>query len=270
MIEIGTFEEITQIRLSREVDGKPWFWVAAYLIDGLLIDTGCYHTVSEFMDYLQKNPPKLAVNTHYHEDHIAANKSIQEEFGIDIYAHPLSIPLIGRPATLYPYQELSWGYPEPSSVLPIPAVIQTARFTFDVIEIPGHSQDHIALIERSQGWCFPGDTVVGRSVRTLRPEEDMETTIASHQKLAVLDTERLILLTSSGKIFKDGRETIADFAGFIGDISQKAQNLHDLGHSVAEIVTTLFGGEDPRAVRTDNQFSSANLIHSILKMNPSK
>ncbi len=266
MIEIKLFEDITQINMSREVEGRPVFWVSAYLVDGLLIDTGCCHTVGEFMNYLKKEPPKLAVNTHYHEDHIAANKPIQEQFRIGIYAHPLSIPLIGRPATLFPYQEFTWGYPEPSTVLPIPTVIQTDRFSFEIIELPGHSQDHIGLIERSQGWCFTGDTVVGRSVRTLRPEEDIGEIVASHRKLSDLETERLVLLTSSGKIFEEGRKTMADFAQFIDGILQKSRDLHNSGKSEDEIVKALFGGEDPRAALTNNQFSSANLIRSVLKV----
>jgi hypothetical protein len=40
MIETASFEEVTQIRMSREIGGKPVYWVSAYLVDGLLIDTG--------------------------------------------------------------------------------------------------------------------------------------------------------------------------------------------------------------------------------------
>ncbi|MBW2559048.1 MAG: hypothetical protein JRD69_09510 [Deltaproteobacteria bacterium] len=40
MIEVNQFEEVTQIRMSRVIDGVPIYWVSAYLIDGLLIDTG--------------------------------------------------------------------------------------------------------------------------------------------------------------------------------------------------------------------------------------
>jgi glyoxylase-like metal-dependent hydrolase (beta-lactamase superfamily II) len=266
MLEVDRFEDVTRIRMSRAVDGKPLFWVAAYLVDGLLIDTGCLYTVEELVGYLEDNPPKLAVNTHYHEDHIAANRRLQEHFGINIYAHRLSVPLIGREATLFPYQEIVWGYPDPSTVLPIPPAVRTDRFTFEVMEVPGHSRDHIALIERAKGWCFTGDAVVGPSVKTLRPEEDIATTIVSLRKLAALETERLILFTSSGRIFEDGRATLANFERFIGDLSRPIRDLHGQGRSIPEIVTALFGGEDPRALRTDGQFSCENLIRSVLNM----
>ena len=266
MLEIEQFEDITQIRMSRVVDGKPLYWVAAYLVDGLLIDTGCSHTVSELVDYLEKNPPDVAVNTHYHEDHIGANRRIQMRFGINIYAHLKSVPLIGREAVLFPYQELTWGYPEPSEVLPIASTIRTKKFSFDVIEVPGHSPDHIALIERARGWCFTGDAFVGPRVKTIRPEEDMEITIASLRKLACLDTKRLILLTSLGQIFEDGREAIASLEKFVADISDKVRELNGADRSVPEIVNDLFGGDDPRLLLTNGQFSREHLIRSILKL----
>ena len=161
---------------------------------------------------------------------------------------------------------MTWGYPEPSEVLPIASTIRTKKFSFDVIEVPGHSPDHIALIERSKGWCFTGDAFVGRRVKTIRPEEEIEITIASLRKLACLDTKRLVLLTSLGLIFEDGREAIAAFEEFIADISAKARELNSRGRSILEIVTDLFGGEDPRALLTNGQFSREHLIRSILKM----
>jgi hypothetical protein len=41
LIAISTFEEAIQIRMSREIGGDPFYGVAAYLVDGLFIDTGC-------------------------------------------------------------------------------------------------------------------------------------------------------------------------------------------------------------------------------------
>ncbi len=266
MIEIQKLEEITQIRMSREIGGNPVYWVAAYLVDGLLVDTGCSYTAGELVSYLEKHPPKRVVNTHYHEDHIGANRLIQERFGIDIYAPPESVPLIGRPATLFPYQELVWGYPEPSEVQPISPVIRTERFSFEVIETPGHSADHVALVEHSKGWCFSGDLFAGEAVKVIRPEEDMETTVASLERLAALETQRLVLFTSSGRIVGNGRKALGECAGYLRALSRKAKDLQAQGKTVAEIMKVLFGCEHPRAQRTDGQFTTENLIRSVLKM----
>ncbi len=218
------------------------------------------------MSYLEKHPPKWVVNTHYHEDHIAANRLIQDRFGINLYAHPDSVPLIGRPASLFPYQEIVWGYPDPSEVLPIPQVIHTDKFTFEMIECPGHSKGHIALIERSKGWCFSGDIFAGGNLKFIRPEEDMGTTVVSQETLASLGTQRLILFTSSGRIVEDGRKALEECVGNVRALSRKAKDLQAQGRTVAEIMNALFGGEHPRAQSTDGQFATENLIRSVLKM----
>jgi glyoxylase-like metal-dependent hydrolase (beta-lactamase superfamily II) len=151
MIETSLFEEVTQIRMSREISGKPVYWVAAYLVDGLLIDTGCNFTASELAAFLDGRPLHQIVNTHFHEDHIGGNRLLQEKFGIEILAPADSVPLIAREAKLFPYQEMVWGYPAPSETRPLPAVIRTERYTFDVIDTPGHSAGHVALVEKSLG-----------------------------------------------------------------------------------------------------------------------
>jgi hypothetical protein len=40
MIETAQCESVTQIGMSRDVGGKLLDWVAVYLVDGRLIDTG--------------------------------------------------------------------------------------------------------------------------------------------------------------------------------------------------------------------------------------
>lgn len=266
VIEINQFEEITQVRLSHTFDGKPLFWVAAYLVDGLLIDTGCAYTAEEFMSFMEKHSPKLAVNTHFHEDHVGANHILQKRFGIPIYAPADSLPLIARKAELFPYQEFVWGYPEPTIVLPIPDTIRTERFTFEVVETPGHSVGHVSLVERTKGWCFTGDIYPGKAIRTLRPEEDMEGIVASLNKLSALPTDRLVLLTSIGRIIEKGREAINDFVGYISGLSRTASDLQTGGASIAEIVTALFDGENARAQLTNGQYTTENLVRSILRM----
>jgi hydroxyacylglutathione hydrolase len=266
MIDIDTIGDITRIRMSREIAGNPVRRVAAYLVDGLLIDTGCHFTAQELVSALERHPPTVAVNTHYHEDHIGANRILRERFGIDIFAHRDAVPLIARPAVLFPYQETVWGYPEPAEVFSVPPVIRTGKYAFEVIEAPGHSPDHICLVERWKGWCFCGDLFPGRTLKTIRPEEDMETTVVSLRRLASLETKKLVLFTSTGRVIEEGREALTACARFIEELSLKAKELDSQGRTVQEIVTALFGGEDERSNRTNGQFSTENLIRSVLKM----
>lgn len=266
MIETASFEEVLQIRMSREIGGKPVYWVSAYLVDGLLIDTGCSYTAGELAAFLSIHPVRRIVNTHFHEDHIGGNRALQEKFGVEIFAPADSVPLIAREAKLFPYQETVWGYPAPVEAQPLPAVIRTERYLFEVIDTPGHSAGHAALVEKSRGWCFSGDIFAREKMKFIRPEEDMGETVTSMRRLVDLPTDRLILFTSVGRIVEDGRQALLACIQYIEELSCRAKALEKYGRGVPEITRELFGGEHAFAALSNGQYTSENLVRSVLKM----
>lgn len=265
MIEVSRFEEVTQIKLSCEIGGRPIYWVAAYLVDGLLIDTGCKYTAEELANFLEGQELKLAVNTHHHEDHIGANHLLQQRFGIEIFAHRQAIPLIARTPELRSYQEMVWGYPKPSEVAPMPDTVETAHLRFKVIETPGHCDGHVVLVEPERGWCFSGDLFVSESPKVLRPEEELTGYISSMRRLLELETDRLILFTSIGRIIEDGRQALRVCIEYFEDLSRRAQDLEKRGLSLAAIRDELLGGESNFAQLTGGHYSSENLIRAALR-----
>ena len=266
MLIATMYDDVTQIKMSREVDGKGIYWVAAYLVDGLLVDTGCMFTAQELLDFLKDKDVLQVVNTHFHEDHVGANKLLQEQRGVAIYAHPDSIPLIASRQFLYPYQEFVWGYPELSVTAPVPAVIKTNKYTFSVIETPGHSAGHISLIERSKGWCFSGDIYSRVKVKFIRPEEDVADCIASMKKILSMLTERLVLFTSVGKIVEDGRRELSDTINYFIELAEQVAMLLHKGCDADTIINTLFGGEHSFADLTNGQYTTRNLVNSLITM----
>jgi len=265
MIETQEFEGVTQIRMSREMNGKPVYWVAAYLVDGMLVDTGCSYTSSELTAFLQQRNLRFAVNTHYHEDHIGGNHDIMNKYGVDIYAHHGSIVLIGKRLDLYPYQEIAWGYPVPTTVKPIPAIIKTELHEFAVIDTPGHCTGHICLAELAKGWCFTGDIFARETPKFIRPEENIGEIIQSMKKIMDLPTERLVLFTAVGKIIEDGRKALKTCLDYFTELAQKTREMEKAGSTVDEIVASIFGGENAFAALTNGQFSTYNLVNSLLK-----
>ena len=266
MIEINNHGDVTQIRVSRELDGKPLYWVAAYLVDGILIDTGCDYTAQELVAFLKGKKFDLVVNTHFHEDHVGGNALIQKQFQVSIYAPPESIPIIGQKPFLYPYQEMVWGYPAPSTAKPIPPFIRTDHHTFDVLATPGHSAGHIVLLEKDCGWCFSGDIFARENPKFIRPEEDMGATIHSLAQILATMPLQFTLFTSIGRIVENGREAMDANIRYLRELAAKAQGLHKQGRSVAEIIQDIFGGEHLFAQMTNDQYTTENLIRSVLKM----
>ena len=273
MIQISQFGEITQFKMGRESQGQePWqppgqvfYWTAAYLVDGLLIDTGCPHTAEEFVRSLEGRAIKLAVNTHYHEDHVGANYLLQKKFGIRILASRESIPLINGVYKLHTYQELVWGYPVPTEVEPLPDKIETEHSRFDVVPTPGHCQGHIVLVEPTKGWCFSGDLYLSREPKAVRPEEDIAEIARSMQKLVGLKTDQPILFTSLGNVVQDGREALRACIAYLKDLSLKAKRLEKQGLSAGAIRDQLFGRETVLAGLTEGQLSAENMIRAALR-----
>jgi glyoxylase-like metal-dependent hydrolase (beta-lactamase superfamily II) len=266
MIEINEHGDVTQIKLSRELYGKPLYWVSAYLVDSILIDTGCRYTAQELVSSLVCKKLNSVVNTHFHEDHTGGNHLIKSRFSVNIFAHPESIPLMMTPPKLYPYQEFVWGCPEPTEVFPVPDIIRTNHFTFEVIETPGHSEGHIVLFERTQGWCFSGDLFARENPKFIRPEENMGKTVESMKKIAGLGTDRLVLFTSIGKVIEDGRQSLLSCIHYLEELSEKAKKLESKGMNPIEIMQNIFGSEHPFAQMTNGQYTTENLIRSVLLM----
>jgi glyoxylase-like metal-dependent hydrolase (beta-lactamase superfamily II) len=264
MLKANRCGEITQIMMGREMDGAVLYWTAAYLVDGLLIDTGCAFTAEELIRFLREHEVKQVVNTHHHEDHVGANYLIQRELGLDIFAPAPAVPLIGRRLPLRQYQEMVWGYPEPTAVRPLPAAIDTTRCHFELIETPGHSADHVALFEPEKGWCFTGDLFVSENLKMLRADEDMGGIISSLEKLLELPADDLILYTAIGRIFTEGKRAIRNFLSRMSALRDEVARLAGQSLSAPEIRDRIFGRETQLASLTGGHFSVLNLVEQLI------
>jgi len=257
------YEEVTQIRLCRYPNFIPHATVSTYFLDGLLVDSGPSYTAWELTDFLQDRGLKTVVNTHYHEDHIAANALLKERYGVELLAHPLAINKINQPATLYPYQEDVWGYPIPSQVKEIGDSVSTDHFRFDVIYTPGHDRDHICLFEPKHRWLFSGDLFVGTRPKALRPMNDIRQIIVDLKM--VKDLKPRFLFPAPGKVVVEPVPVLEQSIQYLEELGQKVMELHGKGLSPAEIVNRIFGGEYELTEFTQHHFSALNLVNSYLK-----
>ena len=263
MLVATEYEQVTQIKMSVFPEVKPPYCVSAFLVDGLLIDSGQAHTAEELATFLKDKEIKMVVNTHYHEDHIAANALLKEKYGVTLLAHPLTISKINQPYTLYPYQEMVWGYPAPSQPEEISDSVSTQHFCFEVIHTPGHCDDHICLFERSQGWLFSGDLFIGTHPNAARLEENQWQIIDSLRKVRDL-MPRLIFPAPGEKIVTEPSIVLDQTIKYLEDLGQKITELSSEGLTIEEIRQSVFGAESPLAELTQEQFSSENIVKSFL------
>jgi endoribonuclease LACTB2 len=265
MIATQQFEEVLQIKLCRYPEFLPGATVSTYLVDGLLIDSGPAHTAEELAEFLRDKTVKNAVNTHFHEDHIAANQYLQERYGVEIFAPPLSVDKINKPADLFPYQEEVWGYPIPSQVYPLGKGISTEKFSFMVISAPGHDRDHVCLFEPNHRWLFSGDLYVGTRPVICRPMDDQWQILEDLK--TVRDLKPRILFPAPGNVLVEPREKLDKVIAHLEILGRQIAELHKTGLTIEAIRQQVFGEENPSAQRTQNQFSSENMVKSFLGRN---
>jgi glyoxylase-like metal-dependent hydrolase (beta-lactamase superfamily II) len=265
MIYVEQVGEVTKFRMARTFMGRGLYYTAAYFVDGLLIDSGCAHTVSEFMNTLGNRHVRFIVNTHSHEDHIAANKAVQTKFGAQILAHSEALPILADSSTrkLRPYQIVMWGYPQSSTATAIGEELETEHHKFRVIHTPGHSPDHITLYEPNKGWIFSGDTYVGGKDKALRADYNIWQIIESLRNLASLDST--LLFPGSGTTRDNPREELLKKVHYLEETGQKIKDLHSRGWSRARIRRKLFGPEMSIAYYTLGHFSGKNLVRSYIE-----
>jgi glyoxylase-like metal-dependent hydrolase (beta-lactamase superfamily II) len=264
MLEAKQVGDITEIKMGRSLDGQTvLYWVTAYLIHGILIDTGCDYTKEELAGFLSGKEVSTIVNTHYHEDHVGGNALLKERYGLEALAHPETIRLIGRKYDLYPYQREIWGYPAPCTAEPVGTTVDDGGINLRVIETPGHCKGHISLFEETRGILFSGDIWVGERPKTARAEEDVHQLIADLRKFEELRPNTMF--ASLGKVVTNPREVIKRTRAYLEDTRDEVRGLHSEGKSPDQIRDELFGRESVLAEATQYQLSTKIFIESLLR-----
>ena len=266
-----TSDGVTRYDLARALAGKGRYWTTAYLVDGLLLDSGCAHTALEFVHSLGGRPLTHLFNTHTHEDHIGANGPLQRLHpDLRILAHPLALPVLAEPRRrqpLHPYRRLFWGWPEPSIAQAVSdgELIATHSHQFQVIYTPGHSPDHACLYEPQRGWLFTGDLFVGGRDRALRLGYDIWEIIASLKRVASLPLTRMF--HGSARVPENPRAALLQKIAYLEELGGRVMDLHRHGWSVPAIVREVCGKTMWVEWITLGNFSRRRLVLAFLGKN---
>ncbi|GAB4503704.1 MAG: MBL fold metallo-hydrolase [Anaerolineales bacterium] len=263
------FDAVIRLDLARSLAGHGRYWTTAYLVDDLLIDSGCAYSAPELLAFLHSCPPRTLFNTHSHEDHIGGNGVLQRAFpALQIYAHPLTLSVLADPhrrQPLHPYRRVMWGWPQAATGRPVKDgdLIHAGRLTFRVIATPGHAPDHLSLYQPERGWLFSGDLFVGGRERALLAEADIWSIIVSLKKIAAL--ELACLFPGSARVRENPQAELQEKIAYLEEMGAQVLKLHSKGWSEAAIARALFGGPMFIEFFTLGHFSRRNLVRSYLR-----
>jgi len=263
MLQVVEHGPITRIHMARTLFGRPLYTVEAYLVDGLLIDTGCPGTARELVAWCRERGVQRVVNTHHHEDHSGGDAPLQRALGLPVYAPPQALPILADFPRLQFYRRLVWGQPRSVAAEPLGATVETDRYRFEVIPTPGHCPDHVCLFEPRQGWLFTGDLFIHERVRYLRADEDARLILDSLRRVLTL-RPRLLVCSHAGLV-EDACGAIERKIAFWEGLAKEARALREQGLSLRQATDRLLGPEDMMARVSRGHFAKIHLIRSLLE-----
>ncbi len=244
---------------------KPQLYVHIYYIDGLLIDTGQSRMRKEVLEITDSLSISNIFVTHYHEDHTGNLTPLLQRLNCPAYSSSLCKELMKAPPDISFAQKIFWGEREAYSQLEAKeGILETDKYCFKLIPIPGHSIDMIALYEAKEGWLFSADLYVNNYIIYMLPEESIKEQIESISNILKLDFE--LLFCSHNPQFTDGKKRLAEKHQFLSDFYGKVAAEYHKGKAAKEILHDL-ALKEKWMVRllSNGALSQLNMVKSVIR-----
>jgi glyoxylase-like metal-dependent hydrolase (beta-lactamase superfamily II) len=258
-------DNFISISVGKEYDDAPYYWTTFYYYRGLLIDTGCPHTVEEaarFVEDMRLNI-KAILLTHYHEDHSGGAYLFKEKFGAEVFAPQKSLEKLLNPPKIPAYREIVWGQPEPVKAYPLHEDMEFEDAKIKTIETPGHSFDHVSFLIKDI--AFIGDLVANPNPIIIMREEDYIDLINSLKNFTDLGFE-----VAYGGHGVWSKSDLINALNNILKLKEKVEDFWKKGLNVDQIVERIFPKTPSKVLlmeeMSEGEWSRRNLVESLLGM----
>jgi len=258
-------DEVLGLKFGYQWIGQPKMFTHIYFVDGLLIDTG----QSKMRNKIKAAVEGLAVEqmfiTHHHEDHTGNIKEIKALHDCEVYASELCCQIMKAPPKLSFAQQLLWGNrPSKKDLIPKYETIATKKFCFDIIPIPGHAPDMVALYEPTRQWLFSADLYLNSYIDYFLKEENIAAQIESTKKILELDFKEMFC--SHKPQLENGKQQLTKKLNFLESFFQDVSHLYYKGYSAKEIFSNLNLKENWGVrILSGGELSKLNMIKSVIR-----
>lgn len=230
--------------------------VSAYVIRGVMIDTGFHRARHELLAAVRRHAVQGAIVTHWHEDH-AGNVATLAAAGVPIAMRDDTHEILRARPGIQLYRRVVWGRP--------PALGARVE-SFDAhglatVHTPGHSTDHQIVWDRETGTLFSGDLWLGVRARILHSTEDPYRIIESLEVVRALEPARMF--DAHRGVVARPVEAIGAKIAWLRETLDAIEREVRAGTSDREIVRRVLGGEDFVAVLSRGDYAIRNLVRAV-------
>jgi glyoxylase-like metal-dependent hydrolase (beta-lactamase superfamily II) len=255
MIEITSHDDVTRLRMWTMRSAAIGYDVSAYLVRGVLIDTGFRHVEADLIRALTKLRARGVLVTHWHEDH-AGNAPMLAE------ALPMWMPggteakLRERPQVKW-YRHFTWGRPNPLVSHLEPLDFHPLR----AIPTPGHSADHHVLFDPDTATLFSGDLWLGVRVKVVGARENPYEILTSLDRAIALRPERMF--DAHRGLVENPVVALQAKRQWLETTVLEIERRLDAGDDERAILRSVLGGEEKAAFFSQGEYSRRNLVRSV-------
>ncbi|PWA12234.1 MBL fold metallo-hydrolase [Pueribacillus theae] len=260
MMEVMKHGEVTAVKLTPHHRS-----VYFYVIDGMLIDTGPANSQHESIPFFQENEIDFVSLTHSHEDHCGLGAWLVNQ-GLRIYAHKKAVEGCSKPGEYPEYRQVAWGLrKEGFQVEPLNNAVHSRSMKWEIIETPGHADDHIVFYNRENGLLFSGDLFVAPKTKLIMRHESIPEMMNSINRVLAYDFEAMFC--GHAGYVANGKQLLKRKLDDLEIKKEEILELYKKGYSITEIDQTLFPKNQTTIQlvnASEHEFSSEHIVRSMI------
>jgi glyoxylase-like metal-dependent hydrolase (beta-lactamase superfamily II) len=232
--------------------------VSAYMLRGVLIDTGFPRAGRALHSALGALAPRGAIVTHWHEDH-AGNVPSLAARGLPMRMHSECEQRLRAQPPIRAYRHLVWG----TTARLEPPLQPFDPAPLEIIHLAGHTRDHLVVWDAERKVLVSGDLFLGVKVRVAHESESPRTLVTSLRQAAALEP-RLLLDAHRGPL-TDAAAKLRAKADWLVERIYEIELLAARGLAERDIARLALGSEALVGWASWFEYSKIGLVRAVLR-----
>ena len=249
---------VIRLRMSSWRGRAVGYEVNAYLLGGVLVDSGFPGVQRALLDAVRTLSPRGAVITHQHEDH-AGNAPALARLGVPVLMHPGCEAVLRARPHIRAYRRLVWGRTERLR----DGLVAFDAAPLEVVATPGHTADHLVVWDAERRIVASGDLFLGVKVRVAHAHESPSQLVQSLRAVASLEPR--VLLDAHRGVVENATAMLRAKVAWLEDIMGEVRTLATLGCSERVIRRRVLGRESLVGLASLGEYSRLSLVRAILR-----